>query len=714
MNIRHFVIFSLCFLPIWTSVAGTAALVRPTEKLIRHALLLQKPNLTAEERQEIGDVQARIYPGRNTIPEITVPQNDPAMRGDAIKLPLPPSGPADPSKEEDPFFKELLGKIGPIYEQEGELALGKLLGFNAQFDLGQSNYTGISWQKPMGSFSFYVDRQMAPDAFSDNGWVVTDTMTLVVNAQSFLKLLSDQQLIEPLTDSELGAFAGLSYTRSYNFQHMANSFAEGLKAPLDRLFLPFLFARPEGMAKLPSPSMLTRIDSFVVSAGAYVYSPIFYGFSAKAGALFEYNHLSQLTLEKTDALSGVKLSYAKTNTLSAHVKAQVMADLYSVLQLTLFALDAQAQWSETQETSWFFPEQEVQEFAQKKGEDYDELKKVFHEKKFEMGTLLNNVLSHNLNIAGGSSLDVEALFWGHQGSKQVAQIELIKDGTSQFFVKSIQNKFDFFQKWWSKLLGDALKSILGTSFLGPNYFSYYKSGHTLDYKREKTKEDPEALPVESLSLTFNQSFYLAGSVGLFNQGAKKKFLSHMELYSGIDPELIKRIESDALVAPLTLTANLRIDEDGLAVFNTLNEEHYFEHLTKYCGTKREDFWLDKDKREQGFKNLQLGTKENCMKVLGLAYRTYQSERERLKNVPLKALRSWVEKASNYSNKIELILPFFARNDGKGALFAGTVQAAVGKNGPIYTTFFREGEISTRGIVNEALHLDGVPFPVNSN
>ena len=103
------------------------------------------------------------------------------------------------------------------YQGIGEARVSELQRWNRDFNLGQENYSGFSWQKPFGGIGFNIDRQLAPDLFDSNRWIVQDTLTLAIDAATFLGKLKDGGVVDML-DSEIAAFAGIEFKRVLEIQ----------------------------------------------------------------------------------------------------------------------------------------------------------------------------------------------------------------------------------------------------------------------------------------------------------------------------------------------------------------------------------------------------------------------------------------------------------------------------------------------------------------
>ncbi|MBT3984080.1 MAG: hypothetical protein HOE90_22180 [Bacteriovoracaceae bacterium] len=626
---------------------------------------------------------------------------------------------ANPWEDTDPLFKEILGYLQPNYEDLGVAQIANLLSFNHDFDLGQENFNGFTWYKPMGTFSIGVNRDLAPDLFDDKRWIVTDTFHLVIDAKTLISNLVEEDMIEPMTDVQMGAFAGLSFKRTYTYVHFANSFAEGLKNDLDKLFFSFLKFKGHGIQTLKPYEYLTKQDSFVVSAGAVVYSPSFYGFSAKAGALFKFNHVSKVQIQSLgdgdskDADERLRVVLEKSNKITAAAKAEVMLDFYGLLQLTLLSFDLEFEFEEKHDTYLTFNHADFEKLEDEENEDWKELKQVLRLRKIDFKALKDNVISQNYKKSIKSKAQYMALVFGGNVTSNSATYNIIKDNLVTSFLKTSISNLRYVEVLWSKLLGGVTKAILGMNLFGSKYYSYKRRNMSLEYRKveEYIKSDKqEYVDLEdSLSILLTQEYYTAGTKGFLNKGYKNELLKMVEDYSNLSYQVYELVKNDTLIGPATISTSIRVSRSGLDYFNAMSEDEAFYYLTTICKTKRPEFWMEMKTRNRGLGRWQIGKAEVCMKKLGKYFRSYHTELAKSDKIPLADLEKFTKQLHKRIRRLDYILLFFGHDN---AFFSGSFTASTGKNNPLFHTFFQGGQFEGLGMIHNYQYEQGQRVPAS--
>ena len=138
-------------------------------------------------------------------------------------------------------------KNTPLLDEIEEILTGNAEGIGKEqtdkllknYDLGGGllNFSGFSWQKPMLNYDLRVNRELAPDLISDK-WIVQDSLTIFIEAATLISNLQKQALLD-VAAADFGAFAGVTFKRTYHYNHFADSYKEGLTSDFSKLFLGF-------------------------------------------------------------------------------------------------------------------------------------------------------------------------------------------------------------------------------------------------------------------------------------------------------------------------------------------------------------------------------------------------------------------------------------------------------------------------------------------
>jgi hypothetical protein len=143
----------------WSFTSFTVA-----PELLERAKLLEKPQLTQDEKFQLKENDADLKQALN-IESLNVANES---LNNALAVNALGTKSASGNSQEDfftqtPMYQEILNELGPKYQSVGEQQSLSTLNYNRQFNLGQKNFSGFQWQKPMGSFGISVDRLMTPN-----------------------------------------------------------------------------------------------------------------------------------------------------------------------------------------------------------------------------------------------------------------------------------------------------------------------------------------------------------------------------------------------------------------------------------------------------------------------------------------------------------------------------------------------------------------------
>src|SRR5690606_37979031 len=86
-----------------------------------------------------------------------------ALLGESIALKSDWSSPIPVDGEESTLYEEIRNHLEASHQQIGLEQVENLRRWSQQFNLGTSNFSGFSWQKPIGVVQVYVDRQVTPN-----------------------------------------------------------------------------------------------------------------------------------------------------------------------------------------------------------------------------------------------------------------------------------------------------------------------------------------------------------------------------------------------------------------------------------------------------------------------------------------------------------------------------------------------------------------------
>ena len=181
-----------------------------------------------------------------------------------------------------PLIEDLIKALSGTYNDIGKEQTDRLL---ENYDLGGGvlNFSGFTWYRPMINYDIKVDRNLAPH-FNSDIWIVRDKFHIYIEAASLLTNLKENDLIE-VSDETIGAFAGITFKRTYQYTHFATSYLEGLTSDYSKLFMSFAKYNPKGILSIGKNHILKKTDIFTFNAGGVVDAPLGNGSSISAGVL---------------------------------------------------------------------------------------------------------------------------------------------------------------------------------------------------------------------------------------------------------------------------------------------------------------------------------------------------------------------------------------------------------------------------------------------
>lgn len=616
----------------------------------------------------------------------------------------PPIMPEIPD-EESYIYRKVLSEIGQSYNLIGQERSSNITQYNENFNLGSSNFSGFNWQKPMGYFGVFVNRQIAPDLMSDK-YIVTDTFTLNVDAFTFLSNLREEGAIE-MSDIQLGAYAGISFKREYRYAHMANSFKEGLTSEFNKLFLSFLMFRGDRFSKIVANEYLKKEDYFGVKAGGVVSVPPVYNVTATAGAFGEYKRLSSISLhgvnEKEQAFPGewLRLSFEKSSSKTLGIHVGIHADFYELLRLTLFQYDYSYEFEEKNTVNLSFHENDKIHFKEK-DDVYSEVKNLLRLKKADTENILRPfVNTTEKRIKEVASKEYQwLLFWGKQQQNKTEEITIADDKKKRTFFRSHFETLSYSKSFFSALMGNLLKYIFRDAtntlrFKHKNLdnkklsFEYeYKTNLKAPVKVEERKIENE----KKISLIMSREYSTLRTHKKWDYKSKKKAIRMIRNFSTLDQMVGKAVEENFLRGPMTITSNMRVNEKGMKFFNGLSYFKARKYIKRVCRYS---------KRTKGgifgwFSFVRKRKIRKCYRRFMRKYEKYKDEYWLAGKIHLWKFKDVINHIHKHGNDKFLVSSFFGR---KNVFFNGKF-SSITQDDQIFQTFFSDGEFNHHGVIEK--------------
>lgn len=388
--------------------------------------------------------------------------------------------------------------------------LNELLNWKHKFGGGIKNYGTIEWQEPLGYISVHARREL--DEINTNKIEVNDILEVVINAEAFIKHLSNEKLVQ-ISNDQLSAFANIKYHKIFHYKHYKNSLEEAQKADLSTLLFPYQFFNFPHLLKVKKEEEISHRDYLTlnVSGSASVNFWVFIKAGVSVYASLEHQQASVIKITKNAQLDDIfQLKKTIGTTTKIGIDASVALDLFKLIDLTLIKISFEHITQKEKTTFYHAPYYSQFENS---GE--------FFKNDYKMGEEIST--SKSVNV------DSKFLLWGSSKSNE-----------NQFHhIKSEQEDVKIYQNWWAKeshvhsLFGGIVTNFLGNilgSFLG---VSKKFSSHQ-EHSFSENSVDNE------FQLEFSRSMYLDNRSSFWSLG-KVKYMKSLIANHDLIPSAVKEL-----------------------------------------------------------------------------------------------------------------------------------------------------------------------------
>ena len=547
-----------------------------------------------------------------------------------------------------------------------------------RYNLGVQNFNGLSWQKPMGQYTIYADRQVVPDPESDQ-WIASDQLVIAVNAKTFLGQLSDQGVIE-ISQTQLAAFAGLQFHRVYEYKYFVPSYEEGMQQNYEKLLLVFMnFVSPR-VDLMQANEIIKKTDLMGFYAGAMAKVPLKYGFSLSAGVLVkaekmsyvEIRSLSQEDIERTGQFLKVSLKESDSKSLGAELGLKL--DFFNILKLTLLSFEYHVEKTKSHTTQLAFQTTDINLFIkpspvskalaglmQFKGynailDDY----RVNQQKEEEKTKVKNSRF-----IASGTATE-------EISSKISVFIPGEKDRS---VIEHEGSQIKYTKGWKGALFDMALQSTMAFDIFNDFKYSRKKKA-VLDYEREADEA--------------NYSAYLRQEIFLYKTHKKKTYqkraLDFIKKFTYFGEAIYSHVKSGKVRGPMKIKTKLKIKPEALLRVDGLSRGEARSLFKRMCkGQTR------KEARRQ----------DRCYRGIYRAYREFKKKGKNLES-KLWHIKELVTKINYEVPHIRSLEAFFGPG---GVYITGSLEGQTDTKDKFKTYFEKGVPFRNRSALDEILFSD---------
>jgi hypothetical protein len=594
-----------------------------------------------------------------------------------------------------PLLQRIKDAIGERYNQIGEDQTRDLL-INREIGGGVLNFSGFSWQKPLVNVGLDVNREVAPTLFGDE-WLVHDTLYIVINAQTFLGQLSDDGIID-MTESEIGAFAGISLVREYKYTHVADSYMNGLTSDFSKLFLSFTKFNANHVLSMPEYEFMSREDKYTFNAGGFVNSPPINGISLRAGVLVNVGYTNKLTIQslgENDNPKGdefLRISIDKEVNRGADFHLSLQADFFHLLQITILSMDLAYEFASANKTYLSIYERDRETFANS-SVHWDEFSGLVSSRTQNVNFLRDNVVSLEQRTRENFSSKFAFLLVGDIKKRETEQIRVIKEGVEKVFFKHYSESLRYIQNFFSKIFNKIVYKLFNWD-VGISNAAESKKRMTLEFESIDAFNQPGSVEnEESFSLEFKMNFKAAKTHKWNHKLYRKETIKHLSRLTNLTDNYANLVSKKKLRGPLAIESKILVETQGLRYFNSLSEDEIFEIIQAVCRNDNSK-WSTEDQRRKQLKKVQVGS-NGCVKLLGKKYLKYLHEKLMTGRMDLFKLKAFL---GSYFKRVRHYSEFFWLFGQDNTFMTGEFNANTDQ-GQTFTTYFNQGDFRGLGIID---------------
>ncbi|MBT4791885.1 MAG: hypothetical protein HON90_09965 [Halobacteriovoraceae bacterium] len=492
-------------------------------------------------------------------------------------------------KDSKQAFPDLLLEISELFGDEYEtIGADQIQNLIDNHDIGGGiqNFSGFSWYKPMANYSLTANRNVAPDLYTDK-WIVQDTLTIFIEAATLISNLKKNKMVE-VSDQVIGAFAGVTFKRTYHYNHFADSYLDGLKSDFSKLFLSFNKFNVKGAFQIEDYEVLKKIDNFSYNVGGIVRAPMGNGFNLNAGALIKSAYNNEVVLQGVGPQDRhtpdefLRVSVEKTHTKSTQFQLSLQHEFFNLLKLTFFSTEFEYEYGVSNKSFLNFVQAD-KEIINTNSDYRHEFKNILkgndniHLWKKNVSTLEKR-LTENLNSK------FSFLLFGSMKKRATEQLQIIKDGVEKIFFKNYSESIKIVQNFLSSIFSKVMQKVFDYSTSIRNDAEMSKQ-FVIEYEKEENLA-AKVTSEEKFSIRLKQKFNVTNTHKWYQRTYRKSAVSHAKSMTTISSDIIKKINNKELIGPIDINSTLEVEEDGLSYFNYVEEKTIINSILNVCKIRR--------------------------------------------------------------------------------------------------------------------------------
>jgi hypothetical protein len=613
--------------------------------------------------------------------------------------------------EESLLYEQIRGHLEAAHREIGLREVTQLDFLNQQFNMGSSNFSGFSWQKPYGVVHVSTDRQVVKNLLGDN-WLIQDTFTFDIEATTFLEK-SNEAGITNMTPGEIGAFAGITFKRVYTYYHYANTYQEGLRADFSKLFLPFVKFNASGVSRMNADEIIKREDNWTVSAGGMITTPPLYNFSFSAGVLAQFAYKQQVSVQNNpvvdESAEKYRIKVLGRKTASAAVNLSMQLDFFRLLKLTIMNFDLRYEYSSAKEYTLAMNSKDWQHVNSDVAEE-SELRNILHGLG-QVRSLERYVITLEEDERQSFQQRGSLLVWGRLQKSNTEQIRVIKDNKVNVFYKNYAQSMRVVQNVFSRLFSAVVYKLFKFP-LGTKNAALYNRQVNLEYEathpQSATANVLRIDSTEQFSFVLNQSYEAAKTDRWIDKKFKNDVIWFVDAFTTLPKDYKTIIRNEQLKGPMLIESNLRVEKAGFEFLLKSSVSSVFGNIARVCGSSKVHDWMDDAKRTQLLKRLQVG-RELCTKNMGEKFLSFRSDY--LQNALKPSLAKFKEFLTKYYKKSESLSDLTALFGAENTFIHGQLKATTPQNAQ-FVTSFSTGQFRGLGVIDNFKRANGSRMPAS--
>jgi hypothetical protein len=609
---------------------------------------------------------------------------------------------------ESTLYQEIRRHLESAHQSIGQLEVESINRFNEQFNLGQSNFSGFSWQKPFGVIQVHTDRQVTPNVFGSN-WLVMDTFTFEIEATTFLEKLTDAGLAI-MSTTEIAAFAGITFKRVYTYWHYADSYQAGLSSDFSKLFLPFLKFNHEFLGRVANDEILKREDTWTTSAGGLISTPPFHGIAFSAGILTQTDYQNTTTIQNNPSEEKpYKIGVLGRKSSTSGASFELQLDFFKLIKFSLLRYDLDYEYTSGNEFTLGFNSNQLSEIKNKP-EEFNELNFILK----GMGSiekLEEYIIRMDESSSSSSEQTGNFLLWGKLQKQKTEQIKVIKDDVVKIFFKNYAQNVKIVQNIVGRMFSALVYKLLKLP-VGVSHAAVYSKQITMEYEvSHPQSKDPQIIRVDSteqFSLLISQYYSSPRTDRWIDRRFKNDVVWFVDHFTTLPESYQTDIKNEILKGPFLVESQMRVEKDGLHHLLEIPESIIFSQLSKMCKSSREEDWVNEAQRREMMEENQRG-KDKCVQDLGQKYLEFKEDylRHFLKPSLVK-FKNFITQIYKKSGDLRDLAEIFG---AENIFVYGKLQAKTSV-GSSYSTTFSSGQFRGTGVIDHFRRGQGSRVPAN--